>query len=270
MRNLFDVQGKVIVITGGTGILCSCMALHFAEQGAKVVIIGRNREKGEALLAEMKAAGGEAMFCAADVLDQNDVEKAYDAVMAAYGRVDVLVNGAGGNMPGATIQPDKTIFDLKIADFRQVVDLNLFGTIIPTMVFCKAMVEQKKGSIINVCSASALRPMTRVGGYAAAKAAVANFTQFLAGELAIKFGEGLRVNSITPGFFITEQNRALLTNPDGSYTARGQAVIAHTPFRRFGNPEDLLGAMQWLASDASAFVTGTMAIVDGGFDAFTI
>lgn len=270
MVNLFDVQGRVMVITGGTGVLCSAMVLHFAGQGMKVAVIGRNRTKGDSLIAEVKAQGGEAIFLAADVLDQAQIEAAYQTVMSTWGRVDVLVNGAGGNMPGATIPPDKNIFDLKIDDFRQVVDLNLFGTILPTLVFCKAMVEQKKGSIINICSASAIRPMTRVGGYAAAKAAVANFTQFLAGELAIKFGEGLRVNSITPGFFITEQNRALLTNPDGSYTDRGRSVIAHTPFRRFGVPEDLLGTMQWLASDASSFVTGSMAVVDGGFDAFTI
>lgn len=270
MANLFDVSGKIIVITGATGVLCSGMARHFAEQGAKVAAIGRNKERGQALIDSIEAKGGEAIFLSGDVQSDTDMEACFATIMKTYGRIDVLINGAGGNMPGATIGPDKNIFDLQIDAFKQVVDLNLFGTIIPTMVFCKAMVEQKKGVIINISSASALRPLTRVGGYGAAKAAVANFTQFLAGELAIKFGNGLRVNSVTPGFFISEQNRALLTNPDGSYTARGEAVIAHTPFRRFGVPEDLLGAMQYLASDASAFVTGTSLIVDGGYDAFTV
>ena len=173
-------------------------------------------------------------------------------------------------MPGATIGPDSTIFDLQMDAFRKVVDLNLFGTVMPTMVFAKVMVQQKKGSIINISSESALRPLTRVVGYGASKAAVTNFTQYLASELAIKFGEGLRVNAMAPGFFLTEQNRTLMTNPDGSLTARGQSIIAHTPFGRFGQPEELFGTLQWLASDASKFVTGTVTVIDGGFDVFSI
>jgi NAD(P)-dependent dehydrogenase (short-subunit alcohol dehydrogenase family) len=173
-------------------------------------------------------------------------------------------------MPGATIGPNNNIFDLKLDDFRKVVDLNLMGSVIPTVVFAQYMVKANKGNIINFSSASALRPLTRVAGYGAAKAAVTNFTKYMAGELATKFGENFRVNAICPGFFITEQNRTLLTNPDGSYTDRGKAVIAHTPFRRFGVPEDLLGTMHYLVSDASKFVTGTVAIVDGGFDAFCV
>jgi len=187
-----------------------------------------------------------------------------------YGKIDVLINGAGGNMPGATIAPDKTILDLKMDDFRTVVDLNLMGTVIPTVVFAEYMVKAKKGNIVNISSASALRPLTRVAGYGAAKAAVTNFTKYMAGELATKFGENFRVNALCPGFFITEQNRTLLTNPDGTYSDRGKAIIAHTPFRRFGVPEDLLGTLHYLVSDASRFVTGTVAIVDGGFDAFSI
>ena len=182
----------------------------------------------------------------------------------------VLINGAGGNMPGATIAPDKTLFDLDLEAMRQVVDLNLFGTVLPTMIFARAMVEQKQGSIINIASEAGLRPLTRVAGYGVAKAAVINFTKYMCGELATKFGPGLRVNAIAPGFFLTEQNRTLLTNPDGSLTPRAETILAHTPFNRFGEPEELLGTLQWLASDASRFVSGTLTVIDGGFDAFSI
>ena len=270
MTNLFSVKDKVIVLTGGTGVLGVSMVHHFAEQGAKVVVLARNEEKGKALQEAVCANGGEALFLSADVLDKETLEQCYADIMAKYGRIDVLINGAGGNMPGATIPPDKSIFDLEIDAFKKVVDLNLFGTILPTMIFTKAMVEQKKGSIINIVSESAIRPLTRVAGYGSAKAAVVNFTRYLACELAGKYGEGLRVNSVAPGFFLTEQNRSLLTNPDGSLTDRAKTIIAHTPFRRFGEPEELLGTMQWLASDASKFVTGTLTVVDGGFDAFSI
>ena len=173
-------------------------------------------------------------------------------------------------MPGATITPDQTIFDLEIEAFEKVVDLNLFGTLLPSLVFTRAMIEKGEGTIINFASEAAIRPMTRVAGYAAAKAAVVNFTKYMAGELAQKFGSGFRVNALVPGFFITEQNRTLLTNPDGSYTSRGESVVAHTPFKRFGEPEDLLGAIHYLISDASRFVTGTTLVVDGGFDAFSV
>ena len=173
-------------------------------------------------------------------------------------------------MPGATIGPNNNIFDLKMDDFRKVVDLNLMGTVVPTVVFSEYMVKEKKGNIINISSASALRPLSRVAGYGAAKAAVTNFTKYMAGEMAIKFGESFRVNAICPGFFITEQNRALLTNPDGSFTDRGNTIIAHTPFRRFGEPDELLGTLHYLVSGASKFVSGTVAIVDGGFDSFSI
>jgi len=270
MKDLFSVKDKVIVLTGGSGILGSSMVHHFAEQGARVVILDRNEETGKSLQDVVCANGGDAWFLRTDVLNKEILEKNYVDIMAKYGRIDVLINGAGGNMPGATIAPDKTIFDLEIDAFKKVVDLNLFGTILPSMVFSKAMVEQKKGSIINIASESAIRPLTRVAGYGTAKAAVVNFTQYLAGELATKFGEGLRVNAIAPGFFLTEQNRTLMTNPDGSDTDRAKAVKAHTPFRRLGEPEELLGTLQWLASDASKFVTGTLTVIDGGFDAFSI
>jgi NAD(P)-dependent dehydrogenase (short-subunit alcohol dehydrogenase family) len=270
MNELFDVQGRVVVITGGTGVLGSGIVRHFAAEGARVVVLGRNVERAEALASEAVAAGGDAMALQCDVTDQGAVEASYEAVMARWGRVDVLINGAGGNMGGATIAPDKTIFDLDMAAMRAVIDLNFFGTVIPTMVYARAMVDRRRGSIINVASESALRPLTRVAGYGAAKAAVVNLTKYLCGELAQKFGSGLRVNAIAPGFFLTDQNRALLTNPDGSLTPRADSIIAHTPFGRFGEPDEILGTLQWLASDASAFVSGTLTVIDGGFDAFSI
>ena len=270
MKNLFSVQDKVIVITGAAGVLGTSMVHHFAEQGAKVVILDRNEEAGRRLEEEVKAEGGEVMFLYTDVLDKQVLEGNSTEIMARYGRIDVLINGAGGNMAGATIAPDKTIFDLDIEAVRKVVDLNLFGIILPTMTFTRAMIEQKQGSIINISSESAIRPLTRVAGYGVAKAAVTNFTKYMCGELATKYGDGLRVNAIAPGFFITEQNRTLLLNPDGSYTERSKTILAHTPYGRFGEPSELLGTLQWLASDASKFVSGTMTVIDGGFDAFSI
>lgn len=270
MSNLFSVKDKVILLTGGSGILGSCMARHLAAEGAKVVILDRNEDAGNQLVNDIKAAGHEALFLVTDVLNKEILENNKADILAKYGRIDVLINAAGGNMAGATIAPDQTIFDLKLDAFRKVVDLNLFGTVIPTMVFAQAMVEQKKGCIVNISSESALRPLTRVVGYGAAKAAVSNFTQYMAGELSMKFGQGLRVNAMAPGFFITEQNRTLLTNPDGSYTDRAHTILAHTPFGRFGEPEELLGTLQWLVSDASAFVNGVVVPIDGGFDAFSI
>lgn len=270
MKDLFSVDGKVIVITGATGILGSAMVKHFAEQRAKVVILARNIEAGNALMQEVKQSGGEALYLQCDVTKKEMLEQNYTDIMTAYGRIDVLINCAGGNMAAATVPPEKTIFDLDIDAVRQVVDLNLFGTILPTMVFVKAMVEQGAGSIINIASESALRPLTRVAGYGVAKAAVVNWTKYMCGELAIKFGEGLRVNAVAPGFLLTNQNRSLLTNPDGSLTPRAETILAHTPYKRFGEPDEMLGTLQWLASDASKFVSGTLTVIDGGFDAFSI
>jgi len=270
MANLFSVKGKVIIITGGSGVLGSGIASHLAEEGAKVVILGRNETTGNTLADNIKSRGNEATFMRADVMDKEALVKVREEILKKYGRIDVLLNAAGGNMPGATIPPTKTFFDLEIDAFRKVVDLNLFGTIIPTMVFVEAMIENKEGCIVNFSSESALRPLTRVAGYGAAKAAVSNFTKYMAGELALKFGEGFRVNAIAPGFFLSEQNRTLLTNPDGTYTDRGNKIVEHTPFKRMGKPEELYGTIQYLISDASKFVTGTVAVVDGGFDAFSI
>jgi len=270
MVDLFNIKDKVVVITGGTGVLGSCMAEYLAGQGAKVVILARNVENGQKLVKRITFRGFEAMFLPSDVNNKELLEQNAKDILARYHRIDILINGAGGNMPGATIGPNKSLFDLDVEAFRKVVDLNLFGTVIPTMVFAKVMTEQKQGNIINISSESALRPLTRVVGYGAAKAAVTNFTRYLAIELATKYGEGLRVNAMAPGFFISEQNRTLLTNPDGSYTDRAKTILAHTPFARFGEPEELLGTLHWLASDASKFVTGTLTVIDGGFDAFCI
>ncbi len=267
---LFLIRDHVVVITGGTGVLGRAIAKYLAAEGAKVVILGRKQEVGEAIVADILAAGGEACFMVTDVLNRATVQQNCDDILARYGRIDALLNAAGGNMPGATIPPDKTFFDLDPAQFQTVLDLNLTGTVIPTQVFLKPMVQQGKGAIVNFSSMAAFRPMTRVCGYAAAKAGISNFTAYMATECAKKFGEGIRVNAIAPGFFITEQNRSLLTNPDGSYTQRGQDVIRQTPFGRMGDPEELCGTIHYLISDASRFVTGTVAVVDGGFNAFAM
>lgn len=270
MNELFSVKDKVVVMTGGAGILGKGISVYLAKEGAKLVILDRNEEQGNKLVEEIKGEGGEAIFLTTDVMNKEVLESNKADIMKKYGRIDVLLNAAGGNMPGATIAPDKTFFDLQVDAFKKVVDLNLFGTVLPTMVFADVMVQQKKGTIVNFCSESALRPLTRVVGYGTAKAAIANFTKYMAGELALKFGDGLRVNAIAPGFFLTDQNRALLTNSDGSLTDRSKTILAHTPFGRFGEPEDLYGTIQYLISDASKFVTGTVAVIDGGFDAFSI
>ena len=270
MNNLFDIKGYVVAITGGTGVLGRTIAKYLAVNGAKVIILGRKEDMGREIVADIKAAGGECEFLKTDVMNQEVVQQNCDYIVGKYGRIDTLLNAAGGNMKGATITPDQTFFDLDTAQFERVLNLNLTGTVIPTQIFLKPMVAQGKGSIINFSSMAAFRPMTRVCGYAAAKAGISNFTAYMATECAKKFGEGIRVNAIAPGFFITEQNRALLTNPDGSYTQRGQDVIRQTPFGRMGDPEELCGTIHYLMSDAAKFVTGTVAVVDGGFNAFAM
>lgn len=270
MKNLFDIKDNVTVITGGTGVLGRAIARYLALNGARVVILGRKEEVGNEIVSGIKKDGGEAEFMKTDVMSIDAVQANCDAIMAKYGSVNTLLNAAGGNMAGAVISPEQTFFDLEVDEFQKVLNLNLTGTVIPTQVFLKPMVSQGKGSIINFSSMAAFRPMTRVCGYAAAKAGISNFTAYMATECAKKFGEGIRVNAIAPGFFITEQNRALLTNPDGSYTQRGQDVIRQTPFGRMGAPEELCGTIHYLMSDAAKFVTGTVAVVDGGFNAFAM
>lgn len=268
MKNLFDIEGNVTVITGGTGILGRSIAKYLALNGAKVIILGRKEEIGKEIVDEVNAESpsGTIEFMKTDVMDADVVKANCDAIVSKYERVDTLLNAAGGNMPGATIAPDKTFFDLDPLQFEKVLNLNLVGTVIPTQVFLKPMVAQGKGTIINFSSMAAFRPLTRVCGYAAAKAGISNFTAYMATECARKFGEGIRVNAIAPGFFLTEQNRTLLTNPDGSYTERGRDVIRQTPFGRMGSPEELCGTIHYLMSEASKFVTGTVAVVDGGFN----
>ena len=270
MKNLFDIKDNVVVITGGTGVLGRAIAIHLADQGAKVVIMGRKAEVGNEIVKEIKENGGEAMFLVTDVMNREILEQNLADILAAYGRVDALLNAAGGNMPGATVAPTGTFFDLKIEEFQRVLDLNLTGTVLPTQVFLKPMVEQNKGAIVNFSSMAAFRPMTRVCGYAAAKAGISNFTAYMATEVAKKFGEGIRVNAIAPGFFLTEQNRSLLTNPDGSWTQRGEDVIRQSPFGRMGRAEELCGTIQYLISEAASFVTGTVAVVDGGFNTYAM
>ena len=276
MTNLFDINGNVTVITGGTGVLGRAIAKYLALNGAKVIILGRKENVGAEIVADTEAAiaaekaTGSIEFLKTDVMNREALEENLAYITGKYGRIDTLLNAAGGNMPGATIAPDKTFFDLDPSQFQRVLDLNLTGTVIPTQVFLKPMVEQGKGAFINFSSMAAFRPLTRVCGYAAAKAGISNFTAYLATECAKKFGEGIRVNAIAPGFFITEQNRSLLTNPDGSYTERGRDVVRQTPFGRMGEAEELCGTIHYLMSEASRFVTGTVAIVDGGFNAFAM
>jgi len=265
----FSLRGKVIVITGATGVLGEAMSLAVAEAGAKVVILGRDAGRAAARVAAIEAAGGEAIAVLADVLDKGRMQAACDEIINTWGTIDGLVNAAGGNMPGATVGPDQDLFDFSIEDTRRAVDLNLFGTVIPTTVFGRVMAEKGKGSIVNISSLTAQRPLTRVLGYTMAKKAVEAYTQWMAVELGLRYGGGIRMNAIAPGVFLTEQNRSLLVQPDGNHTDRARKFINHTPFQRFGEPEELTGTLIYLLSDASRFVSGETILVDGGFNAYS-
>jgi NAD(P)-dependent dehydrogenase (short-subunit alcohol dehydrogenase family) len=267
--NVFDIQDKVIVLTGGGGVLGKSMARHLLENQATVILLSRRESTVKQALAELNDHAHRVEGFTCDVMDKAALESVAGKIMEKYGRIDVLINAAGGNMPGATIGPDQTIFDLNTDDFRKIVDLNLLESVLPSLVFGQKMVENNKGSIINLSSMTAQRAITRVVGYSASKAAIDNYTKWLAVELALKFGDGLRVNAVAPGFFIGNQNRALLTNPDGSFTERGNTIIQNTPMKRFGNAEELNGVIQFLCSDASGFITGIVIPVDGGFSAFS-
>lgn len=268
--SLFDIKDQVVVITGGTGVLGRAIGSHLAREGAKVVLLGRRKDVGEELAEDIRKQGGHATFMVCDVTDIEAVNQVRDEVVRLYGRVDALLNAAGGNMPGATIPPGKTLFDVQVEEFQRVLNVNLTGTLIPTQAFLKPMTEAGHGSIVNFSSMAAFRPLSRVMGYAAAKAGISNLTAFLANEVASKFSPCIRINAIAPGFFLTDQNRSLLTTPDGELTERGNDIIRQTPFKRFGKPEELCGTIQYLISEASAFVTGTVAVVDGGFNVFAI
>lgn len=266
---MFDLKGKVAIVTGGAGVLGSAMVRGLVAAGAKVGVLSRTTSKINKVVDQINAEGGQAIGLTADVLDKEQLESACSKVLEEWGQLDILVNCAGGNMKGATIMPEQNFFDLSIDDFGKVTDLNLKGTVLPTIVFGKAMAANKSGSIVNISSMAAEQAITRVLGYSASKAAVNNFTKWMSVELAHKYGEGMRINAIAPGFFIADQNRSLLQNEDGTLTARGQTIISETPMKRFGEPEELISTLIWLCSDESSFITGIIVPVDGGFSAFS-
>lgn len=269
MENDFSLSGKVIIVTGGTGILGNSFVNGIVEAGGTVGILGRNQAVAEERAHAINKNGGKAIALIADALDEVSLAAARDKVLAAYGKIDGLVNAAGGNMPEGVLMPDQDIFKMNLAGMKRVTELNLWGTVIPTQIFGEAIANTSgKGSIVNISSMNSKRAITRVLGYNMGKAAVDCYNQWFAVELANRYGDAIRMNALAPGFFLTEQNRNLLTMPEGGYTARGEAVIRNTPFKRFGNPDELIGALVWLLSDASAFVTGSMICVDGGFSIF--
>ena len=269
MENLYSVTGKVIVITGGSGVLGGALAEHLIQRGAKIVVIGFREESVLAKLKDLAKYGGDPLGLAVDCTDEGQLVTARRKILDRWGRIDVLINCAGGNLPGATIGPDQTIFDASFEDLQSVINLNLMGSVVPSIIFGKVMADQRHGSIINISSMAADRAITRVLGYSLAKAGIDQLTKWMATEMALKFGDGIRINAVAPGFFIGNQNRRLLTEEDGSFTPRGHTIISNTPMSRFGDIDELNGAVQFLSSDASKFVTGTILPVDGGFSAFS-
>ena len=267
-KQYFSLEHKVIVVTGATGVLGESFVQGIADMGGKVVLLGRNETVGNERAAALNAKGKDALFIQTDVLSREELVAAKDSIINRFGKIDGLVNAAGGNLPEAVIAPDKDIFDIDIDGLKKAFDLNLFGTLLPVAVFGKEM-QKAGGSIVNISSMAAQSAITRVLGYSMAKAAIDNYTRFMCVETASRYGGRIRVNAIAPGFFITHQNRNLLTNKDGSFTARGEAVIRSTPFKRFGEPEELIGALIWLLSDSSGFVSGEVICVDGGFHIFS-
>ena len=268
-HTLFDVSDLTAVITGGSGQLGQAMAAALAMAGARVAVLGRRSEAANAVAAAIQVDGGSAIGIACDVLDRASLQSAREQVTRTFGPADILINAAGGNAPAATVSADHSFFDVDVAAANQVFGLNFTGTLQACQVFGRDMVDRGHGCIVNVTSMSALRPLTRIAAYSAAKAAVANFTQWLAVHMAQEYSPNIRVNALAPGFFLTEQNRYLLTDTEGNLTARGQAIISHTPAGRLGRPDDLAGALLWLASPAAAFVTGVVIPVDGGFSSFS-
>ena len=262
---MFSLKGKVIVVTGGTGIVGTSFVNAIIESNGVVVILGRNEQVCQEHIARIIEMGGEASYVIADVLDEAALNIAKDKVLHQYGRIDGLVNAAGGNVPEAVVMPDADVFKLNMQGMKDAINLNLWGTLMPIQVFGPEIAKSGSGSIVNISSVSAKRPLTRVLGYSMGKAAIDCYTKWFAVEMANRYGDSIRINSIMPGFFLTAQNKNLLTNMDGSLTERGAKIINHTPFRRFGNPSELNGALVWLLSDASKFVTGMDIGVDGGF-----
>ena len=269
MSELFNLQGKTVAITGGGGVLCGGIAQHLAGCGMQVAVLDLKLDAAEAVAASINKAGGKAIGVAANVLDRESVENALKACNAAFGQVDMLVNGAGGNHPDATTGPGKKFFDLPIDAFQKVMDLNIVGTVLPCMVFGRAIAERGEGVILNVASMNAFKPLTKIPAYSAAKSAAKNFTEWLAVHMAQEYSPDIRVNAIAPGFVLTHQNRFLLTDErTGDLTPRGKSIIDHTPTGRFGTAEDLFGAVEWLLSPAAKFITGICVPIDGGYSAF--
>lgn len=266
---MYSIKDKVAVITGAGGVLGGCISKSFVKAGAKVVAIGRDQKKLDATVKELIEDGGEAIGVVGNVLDVSSLRKASDEIIDKMGRIDILINIAGGNIPGATLDPDQEFFDMDIDKWEKVTDLNMNGTVYPCYVFGKEMARQKTGSIVNISSMAALQSITRIPGYSAAKAAVSNFTQWLSMEMAMKYGDGIRVNAIAPGFFIGDQNRAVLINSDGSLTDRSVKILANTPMNRFGDISELDGVVQFLCSKAASFITGVVIPVDGGFSIYS-
>jgi len=263
------LKNKVAIITGGAGALGGTMAIGLAKQGVKVAILGRTEKTVQTKVDEIKAVGGDAMGLVADVLNREQLEVARQEILQQWGKIDILVNAAGGNMKGATIMPEDSFFDMNLDDFDSVTKLNLKGTVLPTIIFGKQMAKQGEGNVINISSMAAQQALTRVVGYSTSKASIDIFTKWLAVEMAQKHSEKIRVNAIAPGFFIGEQNRSLLLNEDGSLTARGNTIVNNTPMKRFGEAEELLSTLFWLCDDNSSFITGIVVPVDGGFSAFS-
>lgn len=269
MKPNFNLKDRVAVITGGGGALGSCIAKSLSQSGVKIAILDLTLESAQRTVEAIEEEGGIAIGFSADVLSMESIDNISKQIIQKWGKVDILLNAAGGNMPGATIAVDQTIFDLSMDDFKKVTELNLNGSVIPSLIFGKIMADQKRGSIINYSSMSVDRVITRVVGYSASKAGIENFTRWMAVEMALKFGPGVRVNAIAPGFFVGNQNRKLLLNEDGSFTERGDTIIRNTPMKRFGEAEELNGAIHFLCSDAAQFITGVVLPIDGGFSAFS-
>jgi NAD(P)-dependent dehydrogenase (short-subunit alcohol dehydrogenase family) len=268
-KDIFSLKDKVIIVTGATGVLGYSFIKAISQAGAIVGVLGRNKKVANERASEIITAGGKAIALIADVQHEDALNTACQKVLDNFGKIDGLVNAAGGNVPEAVLQPEQDIFSMNLDGMRKAMDVNLWGTVLPTLVFGKAIAENGSGSIVNISSVSVPRTLTKVLGYSMGKSAVESFNKWMAVELANRYADKIRMNALVPGFFLTEQNRALLTNEDGTYTSRGNAVIQQTPFKRFGNPDELVGALIWMLSDASKFVTGTTITVDGGFNVFS-
>jgi NAD(P)-dependent dehydrogenase (short-subunit alcohol dehydrogenase family) len=270
LTTMYDFSGKTVVVTGGAGILGGELSCALVGLNANVAILDRSPEMAQRLIHRFDPAGGRAIIVYGDVLNRDIMEATAERILDEFGRVDALINGAGGNSPRATTSSSQEFFDIPEEALRFVFDLNILGTILPSQVFGRHFAKQGDGNIVNISSMNAFRPLTRIPAYSAAKAGVSNFTQWLAVHMAQEYSPNIRVNAIAPGFFLTDQNRYLLTDQQsGELTPRGKAIIDHTPMGRFGDPEDLLGVMAWLLSPASAFVSGVVVPIDGGFSAFS-